>query len=97
VRSTSCTRVTNLVANAGATVGEYADAFGLHPTAFVPITSSHYGYGGSLTLFDPERLHRFEVITPHEPHQDDGPVLRQRSARELGLLAASPRITNGRA
>jgi hypothetical protein len=58
--------VTNLVADADAVVGRYADAFGLHPTAFVPIASSSYGYGGSLTLFRPDHLHRFEVITPHD-------------------------------
>jgi hypothetical protein len=57
--------VTNLVGDADGVAAQYADALGLHPTAFVPIESSHYGYGGSLTLFDPERLHRFEVITPH--------------------------------
>jgi hypothetical protein len=64
--------VTNLVGDADTVTLEYADAFGLHPTAFVPIESSHYGYGGSLTLFDPERLHRFEVITPHEREKTMG-------------------------
>src|SRR5205823_12797865 len=58
--------VTNLVNDAGAAAAQYADAFGLHPSAFVPIDSGHYGYGGSLTLFNPDRLHRFEVITPED-------------------------------
>jgi hypothetical protein len=58
--------VTNLVGNADAVADQYADAFGVHPTAFVPIDSSHYGYRGSLTLFNSHRLHRFEVITPHD-------------------------------
>jgi hypothetical protein len=56
--------VTNLVADASSATAAYADALGLHPSAFVPIESTHYGYGGSLTLFQSDRLHRFEVITP---------------------------------
>ncbi|MBA3654178.1 MAG: hypothetical protein H0W70_08285, partial [Actinobacteria bacterium] len=39
--------VTNLVRDADGVAAQYADAFGLHPTAFVPIKSSAYGYGGS--------------------------------------------------
>jgi hypothetical protein len=58
--------VTNLVGDAEYVAAQYADAFGLHPTGFEPIDSSHYGYSGRLTLFHAERLHRFEVITPHD-------------------------------
>jgi hypothetical protein len=64
--------VTNLVGNAGAVAAQYADALALHPTAFVPIDSSHYGYEGSLTLFNAQKLHRFEVITPHDPTKTMG-------------------------
>jgi hypothetical protein len=56
--------VTNLVSDAKAAVGQSAELFGLDPAAFVPISSSHYGYEGMLTLFHPDRLHRFEIITP---------------------------------
>ncbi|HZN12702.1 MAG TPA: hypothetical protein VFB78_00405 [Acidimicrobiales bacterium] len=59
--------VTNLVANADAAVAEYADGFGFHPSSeMVPIESKEYGYRGFLTLFHPDRLHRFEVINPHD-------------------------------
>ncbi|MEN8181948.1 MAG: VOC family protein [Myxococcota bacterium] len=40
--------------------------------AFVPIDSKHYGYAGTLTLFDRDRLGRFEVITPHDPRNTMG-------------------------
>ena len=59
--------VTNLVADADVAVAHYADAFGFHPSSeMVPIESKEYGYRGTLTLFHPERLHRFEVITPYD-------------------------------
>jgi hypothetical protein len=56
--------VTNLVADAPAAVAGCAELFGLDPTVFVPIESAHYGYDGTLSLFDPDRLDRFELITP---------------------------------
>jgi hypothetical protein len=56
--------VTNLVDDAEAAALEFADLMGLHPSAFEPIASTEYGYAGSLTLFDPDRLHRVEVIHP---------------------------------
>lgn len=58
--------VTNLVGDAGAVAGHYADVIGLHPSLFVPIESREYGYEGRLTMFQPDLLHRFEVITPHD-------------------------------
>lgn len=42
----------------------FARLFGLDETAFVPITSDRFAYTGTLTLFHPDRLHRFEVIAP---------------------------------
>jgi hypothetical protein len=58
--------VTNLVDDAQVASDRFADLFGLHPSQFKPIASKQYGYGGVLTLFDPERLHRIEVIHPHD-------------------------------
>jgi hypothetical protein len=58
--------VTNLVADADASAAAFADLFGLHPSAFQPIASTEYGYAGTLTLFDPDHLHRIEVIHPHD-------------------------------
>jgi hypothetical protein len=59
--------VTLLVHDAPAAVDRCASLFGLDASAFVPIESKQYGYAGTLTLFDRERLGRFEVITPNDP------------------------------
>ncbi|MCZ6783922.1 MAG: VOC family protein [Proteobacteria bacterium] len=64
--------VTHLVRDAAAAVERCVELFGLDPGAFVPIESKHYGYAGTLTLFDPDRLHRFEVITPNDPARTMG-------------------------
>lgn len=56
--------VTLLVAESQSAVERCSTLFGLDSGAFVPIDSPHYGYAGALTLFDDERLDRFEVITP---------------------------------
>jgi hypothetical protein len=58
--------VTNLVGDAEAAASQFADLFGLRPSAFHPISSTEYGYAGTLTLFDPDRLHRIEVIHPDD-------------------------------
>jgi hypothetical protein len=55
---------TLLVPDAQSAVDRCSTLFGLDSDAFVPIESTHYGYAGALTLFDRDRLHRFEVITP---------------------------------
>ncbi|MEN8158868.1 MAG: hypothetical protein ABFS41_02215 [Myxococcota bacterium] len=57
---------TLLVGDAGAAGESCARMFALDPEAFVPIDSKHYGYAGVLTLFDRDRLGRFEVITPYD-------------------------------
>jgi len=58
--------VTLLVADAESAVQQCSALFGLDAGVFVPIESTHYGYAGTLTLFDRDRLHRFEVITPND-------------------------------
>jgi hypothetical protein len=45
-------------------IARCADVFALNRDIFVPIPSKEFGYNGSLTLFQPNRLFRFEVITP---------------------------------
>ncbi len=59
--------ITNLVHDAPGATSHYADLFGLDASSFTPITSEHYGYAGTLTLFDPDRLDRLEVIAPDRP------------------------------
>ncbi len=63
---------TLLVADAASAAASCARLFALDPTAFVPIESKAYGYAGTLTLFDPDRLDRFEVITPNDPTKTMG-------------------------
>ncbi len=58
--------VTDLVADAPAAVARIAELFDLDASAFCPIASKVFGYDGALTLFHPDRLHRFEVITPFD-------------------------------
>jgi hypothetical protein len=55
---------TVLAADQAAAVDLIARTFNLDRTAFTTITSEAFGYTGVLTLFHPDRLHRFEVITP---------------------------------
>jgi hypothetical protein len=59
--------VTSLVLDAPGASAHYADLFGLDASSFTSITSPHYGYAGTLTLFDPDRLDRLEVIAPDRP------------------------------
>ena len=58
---------TLLAADAKDATASCARIFSLDPAGFVPIASKEYGYSGVLTLFDRDRLGRFEVITPGDP------------------------------
>jgi hypothetical protein len=70
--------VTLLVPTFSSAVETTAAAFGLDAAHFVPITSPQYGYDGVLTLFDPERLDRIEVITPTDPAKTMGRFFAKR-------------------
>ncbi len=92
--------VTNLVADASKASAECQELFGLDASAFVPIDSDHYGYDGALTLFHPDALHRFEVITPHAPKNTMGRFFAKQGeslymafaeSRELGAIEARAR------
>ncbi len=56
--------VTLLHEDAEGATKRFCEIFGLDAAHFSPITSDKFGYYGILTLFDPDDLHRFEVITP---------------------------------
>jgi len=58
--------VTLLVPDEEKASARYANLFDLNPDNFVSIASEQYGYRGILTLFHPDLLGRFEVITPHD-------------------------------
>ncbi len=63
---------TLLVADATDAAASCARIFALDPDVFVPISSDEYGYAGTLTLFDRDRLGRFEVISPNKPDKTMG-------------------------
>jgi len=70
--------VTLLVPTFAPIVERLAVVFGLDAMHFVPIASPQYGYDGVLTLFDPERLDRLEVITPTVPAKTMGRFFTKR-------------------
>jgi len=60
--------VTNVIGNWRAAAERYTKLFGLEPSRFVPITSTEFGYTGSLLMFDaPARLDRIELSQITEP------------------------------
>lgn len=63
---------TLLVQDAARESARCADVFGLDPGVFVAIGSEDYGYKGTLTLFRPGQLDRFEIITPNVPEKTMG-------------------------
>jgi len=48
-------------------IARLAALFGLDRAIECPIASETFGYEGTLTLFQPRQLHRFEVINPSKP------------------------------
>jgi len=64
--------VTLLVDQVDKKAAHMAQLFGLDQSHFVPITSSNYGYEGSLTLFNAGKLHRFEMIYPEDAQKTMG-------------------------
>ncbi len=63
---------TLLVDDPAAAIARCADIFALNTEIFVPIGSEEFGYDGSLTLFQPNQLFRFEVITPTDAEKTLG-------------------------
>lgn len=86
--------VTNLVGDVDLAVKGYVERFGLDPSGFVPIESSQYGYKGVLTLFDPghERLHRFEVIHPHDAGKTMGRYFTKNGESLYMCFAEAPDV-----
>jgi len=64
--------VTNLVRDCEPSLVRLAELFDLNREDFVPIRSKEFGYDGTLTLFDADRLDRIEVIRPSEPDKTMG-------------------------
>jgi hypothetical protein len=58
--------VTHLTGEEKAAADRFADVFALEPDNFVPIKSDNYGYQGCLTLVNPDKLDRVEIINPYD-------------------------------
>jgi hypothetical protein len=71
---------TLLVHDYHAVVPAVAETFGLEASHFVPIRSQEFGYEGVLTLFDPDRLDRMEIITPNDAGKTMGRFFARRGA-----------------
>lgn len=56
-----------LVDDADAAVAHTTKLFALNAGNFIPISSTKFKYHGSLTLFEANKLGRFEIITPSDP------------------------------
>lgn len=80
---------TILAADQAAAVAQIARTFNLDPSAFTTITSEAFGYTGVLTLFHPDRLHRFEVITPIDMDKTMGRYYRREGASYYMAFAES--------
>jgi hypothetical protein len=84
--------VTLLAGEAPPAVDRCAELFALNAGAFVPIESKQYGYAGTLTLFHPDRLGRFEVITPGEPRNTMGRYFARAGNSFYMAFAESPAL-----
>jgi len=63
---TTLYEVTHLTTDPTGTCAALARLFALDQRNFVPIRSEQFGYDGTLTLFDPQQLHRIETIDPFD-------------------------------
>ena len=85
--------VTNIVDDFEEAAGFYASIFGLDKSRFSPITSKHFGYTGSLTLFDPPaRLDRIELTQITDPEGAMGRFYGRRGASVYMCFAESPNV-----
>lgn len=64
--------VTHLCGDPGRVVARLADLLDLDPAGFVPIRSEPFGYEGTLTIFDRDRLDRLEIIRPFDASKTMG-------------------------
>ncbi|MEX0682194.1 MAG: VOC family protein [Dehalococcoidia bacterium] len=72
----------------------YANIFGLDQSRFAPIHSEMYGYGGTLTLFDPpDRLDRIELTQITEPARAMGRFYARRGPSLYMCFVETPDVT----
>jgi hypothetical protein len=83
--------VTNIVADHEEAATFYAGIFGLDQSRFSPIKSGHWGYGGTLTLFDPPaRLDRIEITQTNDPEKSMGKFFGKRGNSVYMCFAETP-------
>jgi hypothetical protein len=81
--------VTNIVADHEEAASFYARIFGLDQSRFSPIPSEHWGYTGTLTLFDaPAKLDRIELTQITDPRKAMGRFYERRGGPSLYMCFA---------
>ncbi len=83
---------TLLVGDSGVVVTRVAELFDLNAGNFVPIKSDRFAYNGQLTLFHPDRLHRFEIITPTDESKTMGRFFKQNGPSYYMCFAETPHM-----
>lgn len=86
--------VTNTLVSPWAAAAErYARIFKLDPARFSPIRSEHFGYTGTLTLFDPPgRLDRIEISQVTDPQKAMGRWAAKRGDSLYMCYAETPDV-----
>lgn len=73
-------------------VDQFVRVFGIAADRFKPIKSEHFGYEGTLTLFQKEKLHRFEVISPTDMSKTMGRYFDRTGASYYMAFAECPNM-----
>ena len=64
--------VTHMCGDFSSAMKRFAQVFAVPEETFHAISSNEFGYDGTLTLFNPGRLDRLEMITPNKPQTTMG-------------------------
>ncbi len=85
--------VTNIVEDHEEASTHYAGLFGLDRSRFHPIPSEHFGYTGTLTLFDPPaKLDRIEVVQITQPEKAMGRFYAKRGPSLYMCFVETPDV-----
>jgi catechol 2,3-dioxygenase-like lactoylglutathione lyase family enzyme len=85
--------ITNIVEDQEEASTFYAGIFGLDRSRFSPIPSEHFGYTGTLTLFDPPtKLDRIEVVQITQPEKAMGRFYAKRGPSIYMCFVETPDV-----
>ncbi len=73
-------------------IDQITDLFSLNADHYSRITSEHFKYDGYLTLFHPDELDRFEIITPTSPETTMGRFYGRQGRSFYMSFAETPHI-----